>query len=54
MLSDFEPLGVDPCGERGEYHTLVVGSPRMSSRLELRETGRLMHDGYWMLDLELS
>jgi diphthine-ammonia ligase len=53
MLSDFERLGVDPCGERGEYHTLVSNSPRMSSRLELREISRVMHDGYWMLDIEL-
>ena len=54
MQSSFETLGVDPCGERGEYHTLVFNSPHMSSRLELRETGRLMHDGYWMLDLTLA
>src|SRR5215472_2945707 len=54
MLSDFESLGVDACGERGEYHTLVFASPRMSLPLELHEVGRLMHDGYWMLDLELS
>lgn len=54
MLSIFDSLGVDPCGERGEYHTLVVGSPKMSSRLELREVGPLMHDGYWMLDLQVA
>lgn len=54
MLSTLESLGVDACGERGEYHTLVFASPRMTSALELREAGRLMHDGYWMLDLELA
>jgi uncharacterized protein (TIGR00290 family) len=54
MLPAFESLGVDPCGERGEYHTLVFASPRMSSPLKLREVARLMHDGYWMLDLELD
>jgi hypothetical protein len=32
----------------------VVDSPRMSSPLEVREVNRLMHDGYWMLDLELG
>ncbi len=53
MLADFESMGVDACGERGEYHTLVFASPRMSSRLEVHEVGRLIHDGYWMLDLEL-
>jgi uncharacterized protein (TIGR00290 family) len=54
MLSSFESLGVDACGERGEYHTLVFACPQMNSALELREVGRLMHDGYWMLDLELA
>jgi len=54
MLTSFESLGVDPCGERGEYHTLVIAAPRTRSRLELREIGRLIHDGYWMLDLELA
>jgi diphthine-ammonia ligase len=54
MLSTFESLGVDACGERGEFHTLVFASPRMNSPLELHEVGRLMHDGYWMLELELA
>lgn len=54
MLPSFDSLGVDACGERGEYHTLVLSSPRMISPLELHEVGRLMHDGYWMLDLELA
>jgi diphthine-ammonia ligase len=54
MLSSFGSLGVDACGERGEYHTLVFACHQMNSPLELREVGRLMHDGYWMLDLELA
>jgi uncharacterized protein (TIGR00290 family) len=54
MLPAFESIGVDACGERGEYHTLLFASPRMNSPLDVVESGRLMHDGYWMLDLELS
>ena len=54
MLSTFESLGVDACGERGEYHTLVFASARMSAPLALREVARVMHDDYWMLDLELD
>lgn len=49
----FESLGLVVRGERGEYHTLVVDSPQMGSRLKLREIGRLMHDVHRMLDLEL-
>jgi diphthine-ammonia ligase len=52
MLSAFEARGVDACGEWGEYHTVVFTSPRMSGPLKLREVAPLMHDGYWMLDLE--
>jgi uncharacterized protein (TIGR00290 family) len=54
MLSAFDSRGVDACGERGEYHTIVFTSPRMTAPLKLREVARLLHDGYWMLDLELS
>lgn len=54
LIPAFEALGMDACGERGEYHTLVFASSRMSSPLELRELGRSIQDGYWMLDLEVS
>jgi len=54
MLPVLASLGVDACGERGEYHTLVFASPRMKAPLHLREAGRLAHNGYWMLDLELE
>ena len=37
-----------------KYHTLVFAAPRMNAPLELHEIGRLMHNGYWMLDLELA
>jgi diphthine-ammonia ligase len=54
MLSSFKSMGVDACGEGGEYHTLVIASPLMSAPLQLHEVGRLKHDGYWMLDLQLE
>jgi diphthamide synthase (EF-2-diphthine--ammonia ligase) len=30
MKDDFDARGIDPCGERGEYHTAVVDSPLFS------------------------
>ena len=36
MLDEFARLGVDPCGERGEYHTAVTNSPLFSSRIGAR------------------
>jgi uncharacterized protein (TIGR00290 family) len=53
MLPTFASLGIDACGERGEYHTLVFASPLMGSPLQVREVARVLHDGYWLLDLEL-
>ena len=35
MLSEFARLDVDPCGENGEYHTVVIDSPLFSEPLRL-------------------
>jgi uncharacterized protein (TIGR00290 family) len=35
LLDEF-PAGVDPCGERGEFHTLSYGGPLFARGLELR------------------
>jgi hypothetical protein len=34
--------------------SLVFASARMSPPLQLSEVGRLLHDGYWKLDLKLE
>ena len=41
LLPRFEVLGVDACGERGEYHTFVSVAPRMTGSMSLREAGQL-------------
>ena len=38
------PDGVDPCGERGEFHTLVVGHPHFHSEIKYRR-GRFHRSG---------
>jgi uncharacterized protein (TIGR00290 family) len=53
MLDELTALGVDPCGERGEYHTLVVDCPRFSRPLAVRACGDVLRSGCWALDLEL-
>ncbi|MDA1382217.1 hypothetical protein PCI56_27810 [Plesiomonas shigelloides subsp. oncorhynchi] len=30
------PANVDPCGEHGEFHTLVVNSPAFTQRLDVQ------------------
>lgn len=51
MRQEFERLGVDLCGERGEYHTVVVDTPLFSSPLCVRENGRVKRSDCWALDL---
>ena len=49
-LQRFQAIGVDPCGELGEYHTVVTACPAFSSPLTLepraaRVERRLLGDG---------
>jgi diphthine-ammonia ligase len=51
MIDEFQRLGVDPCGERGEYHTVVTGTTLFSEPLRLRRQGHVLHSGCWALDV---
>jgi diphthine-ammonia ligase len=42
---------VDPCGENGEYHTLVIDGPLFRTRLDISESQKVLRDGYWFLDI---
>ena len=54
VIDELVRLGVDPCGERGEYHTLVTSSPLFSSPLAVRPRGYVLRSGCWALDLEVD
>lgn len=43
--------GIDPCGENGEYHTLVLDGPLFSSPLVIERSRTVLRDGYWFLDM---
>ncbi len=51
LLPLFEQLGVDPCGERGEYHTVVTNSPLFCRPLKLRANGSVQRADCWALDM---
>ena len=42
---------VTPCGEAGEYHTLVTNGPLFKKRMEIRETRKVLRDGHWLLEI---
>ena len=44
-LLDELPAGVDPCGERGEFHTLSHGGPMFSCDLPLARGESVLRDG---------
>jgi len=50
-VEELERRGVDPCGELGEYHTLVTSTPLFSSPLELACGVRELHSDCWALDV---
>ena len=51
MSAELRERGVDACGERGEYHTLVTGTPLFSAPLRWRSEGRVLRSGCWALDV---
>ncbi len=54
VLIRLERLGVDPCGELGEYHTVVTNCPRFSSPLQLAHGERVLRAGCWALDVSIA
>jgi diphthine-ammonia ligase len=51
MKPDFAARGIDPCGERGEYHTAVVDSPLFSRPLAVTHGERVRRGECVALDL---
>ena len=43
--------GIDFCGEKGEYHTLVTEGPIFRKKIILSGRNILARDGYWLLDI---
>ncbi|MCI2393974.1 ATP-binding protein [Aliiroseovarius sediminis] len=48
------PQGVDPCGENGEFHTLVSNSPDFAAPLDLRRGETVTRDGFVYTDFTLA
>ena len=54
MLPLFRDLDVDPCGERGEYHTVVTNCPLFRSPLTLAAGEVVFRSGCWALDVTVT
>ncbi|MFC0340714.1 Dph6-related ATP pyrophosphatase [Paracoccus niistensis] len=47
------PPGVDPCGERGEFHTVVANGPGFAAPLDLRRRETVERSGFVYTDFDL-
>jgi diphthine-ammonia ligase len=54
LLDEFLARDVDPCGERGEYHTVVTACEAFSRPLRVRALGRAANSGCIAEDLVLD
>lgn len=45
------PVGVDPCGERGEFHTFCRRSPDFKVEVPVTTGEAVERDGFWFVDL---
>src|SRR6185437_14148337 len=50
-LLDELPASVDPCGERGEFHTCVVNGPIFSGEIKVKPGEVVERDGFVFADL---
>ena len=53
LVEELEAIGVDPCGEDGEFHTLVLNCPLFKKGIEVTVTGNLLHEEFWFTGLVL-
>ena len=54
LIDELESMGIDACGENGEYHTLVLDCPLFEKRIDVEVVRKLHHGEYWFGELEKS
>lgn len=53
LLADLPP-GVDPCGERGEFHSFAYAGPMFARPLDISVGETVMRDGFVFTDVTLA
>jgi diphthamide synthase (EF-2-diphthine--ammonia ligase) len=53
MLADLPP-SVDPCGERGEFHSFAYAGPMFTKPVAIRTGEVVERDGFVFADLTLE
>jgi len=47
MLEELKRRDICPCGENGEFHSLVVDGPLFKRRIEILESEPILKEGFW-------
>lgn len=54
LIEEFEAMGVDACGENGEFHTVVLDGPNFMHPIDVEFGATIAIDSYRQLDLKLK
>jgi diphthine-ammonia ligase len=54
LIERLEKIGVDACGENGEYHTLVVNTPLFKHKLNVDFGTKSHYKNYWFIEMYLA
>ncbi|HEY9048069.1 MAG TPA: diphthine--ammonia ligase [Ohtaekwangia sp.] len=54
LVDELEAIGIDACGENGEYHTLVVYTPMFKKRINVVFGATRCHNQYWFIEMKLA
>ena len=54
MIAAMEEAGIDPSGEEGEYHTVVISGPIFTRQIPIRHGSAITQGGYCFLDISLA
>ncbi|HEU5117533.1 MAG TPA: ATP-binding protein, partial [Isosphaeraceae bacterium] len=51
LLAELPPT-VDPCGERGEFHTFCYRCPEFQNEIAVSVGERVHREGFWYADIQ--
>ena len=54
LIEELTSMAIDPCGEAGEYHTVVTDGPVFREGLRIRQGRAFLRSGYWFLDIDMN
>jgi uncharacterized protein (TIGR00290 family) len=47
LLQELQTREICPCGEKGEFHTLVIDGPIFKRGIEILESSPILKEGFW-------